>query len=221
MSVQQRVALQRRRAAELAERLQRLLPLHGTERVLDAGCGTGALAEALAPRAREVVGVDLDERYLEQARATGAPTCTFLVGDAAALPFPDGAFDVAACLRVLHHSADPAAVVAELGRVADRAGRVLVADQIAADDPARAERDHAFERARDPSHGALLRIEEIEALLAANGLRVAQRELSHEERDVGEFLDLVGLTGAERERVLALAPCDPYDVRVAWLVAGR
>lgn len=59
MSVELRVALQEERAAQLAERVRRLLgPFGGTEIALDVGCGTGALAFALAPRVAEVVGVD-------------------------------------------------------------------------------------------------------------------------------------------------------------------
>ncbi|MFN0153306.1 MAG: class I SAM-dependent methyltransferase [Gaiella sp.] len=213
--------LQRRRAAELAERVGRLLPLTGTEKVLDVGCGTGALAEALAPSAREVTGVDLDERYIAQAAASAPPNCSFVSGDAVALPFPDASFDVAGCLRVLHHSADPERVVAELARVTVPGGRVVVADQIAGDDPGRAALDHAFEQARDATHRTLLRREEIEALLRRHGLTVETCEISNETRDVGEFLDLVALTGEERARVLALAPADPYEVRVAWFVAAQ
>ncbi len=216
-----RVALQRRRAAELDQRCARLLPLQGTERVLDAGCGTGALAEALARRCATVVGVDLDRRFLEQARSRATVNCEFVEGDAMALPFGDGSFDLAGCLRVLHHSESPERVVAELARVVVPGGRVLVADQLAADDPARALRAHLFEQARDASHGTLLRPEEVEGLLKRHGLVVEELEVSNESRDVGEFLDLVGLTGDTRDRVAALAPADPYDVRIGWYVARQ
>ena len=68
-----RVALQEERAADLAARVQRLLaPLAGDERVLDVGCGTGALALALAPHVREVVGVDSSPDLLA-ARASARP----------------------------------------------------------------------------------------------------------------------------------------------------
>lgn len=48
-----------------------------------------------------------------------------VLGDALALPYPDGYFDVAVCVRVLHHFADPAPVLVELGRVV-RPGGVLI-----------------------------------------------------------------------------------------------
>src|SRR5438067_1101528 len=52
------VARQDERAAELAERVRVFVGARGDERALDVGCGAGALALALAPLVREVVGVD-------------------------------------------------------------------------------------------------------------------------------------------------------------------
>jgi SAM-dependent methyltransferase len=53
--------------------------------VLDAGCGTGRVAIELARRGYATVGVDVDRRLLEQARAK-APGLTWEEGDLAALP---------------------------------------------------------------------------------------------------------------------------------------
>ena len=59
MTLELRLALQEERAADLSDRVRRLLgPFSGTELALDAGCGTGSLAFALAPYVGEVVGVD-------------------------------------------------------------------------------------------------------------------------------------------------------------------
>ena len=66
VSLELRLALQEERAADLAERVRRLLgPFSGTEVALDSGCGTGSLAFALAPHVAEVVGVDTRADYLE------------------------------------------------------------------------------------------------------------------------------------------------------------
>ena len=123
MSVALRLALQEERATELADRVRRLLgPFAGSERVLDSGCGTGALAFALAPIVGEVVGVDSRPEYLEAARELAPENVTLAEGDAMALPFEYGAFDIAGCVRVLHHVRRPELAVSELARVT-RPGR--------------------------------------------------------------------------------------------------
>lgn len=60
-------------------------------RVLDAGCGTGRMAIELARRGMDVVGVDLDEVMLAQARAK-APTLDWHLGDLSTIAL-DGIFD--------------------------------------------------------------------------------------------------------------------------------
>src|SRR5262245_58165328 len=128
--VEQRQALQASRHDVVSAQVMTLLaPFAGDERALDVGCGTGALAYVLAAHVGEVVGVDADEAYIEAARRNAPPNCTFVVGDATALPFPYGDFDLVGCLRVLHHVRRPELVVSELARVARPGGRILVADQ--------------------------------------------------------------------------------------------
>lgn len=98
--------------------------------LLDAGCGPGSitvgLAAAVAPSA--TVGLDIEASVLEQARALamaqGAVTVRFLVGNAGALPFPDGSFDAVFAHTLLEHVRDPVAALRELRRVL-RPGGVL------------------------------------------------------------------------------------------------
>lgn len=91
------------------------------ERVLDLGCGTGSLAEALVQRAgpRELCGVDLAAPYVEQAsRRVHAAGVTFQVGDICALDFPDRHFDRVLSLLVLHFVPKSEQALAEMRRVA-------------------------------------------------------------------------------------------------------
>src|SRR5574337_1272608 len=117
MSVDLRLALQEERASELGARVERLLgPFSGTELVLDSGCGAGALALAFAPRVGEVVGIDANAAYLEAGRAIAPANVRFEEGEATALRFGYGTFDIAGCLRVLHHLRRPELAIAELAR---------------------------------------------------------------------------------------------------------
>ena len=111
-----------------------LLPsLRAGQRVLDLGCGPGAITRGLAERVAPggtVVGVDLDPAYVAaaQERWSSIPGLTFEQADGAALPFDDDAFDVAFAHAVLQHVESPEAVVAELRRVVRPGGVVGIAD---------------------------------------------------------------------------------------------
>jgi SAM-dependent methyltransferase len=92
-------------------------------RILDVGTGTGRAALLLARGGAQVTAVDPSPEMLAVARERAAAEnvhITFGIGDAHALDFPDRAFDVVVCLRVLMHARDWRACLAELCRVADQ-----------------------------------------------------------------------------------------------------
>src|SRR5262249_17984528 len=64
------------------------------ERVLDVGCGTGAITVALAKRGCKAVGIDASEPYLDGARRLRShPDVTYELGDARHLTCSDASFD--------------------------------------------------------------------------------------------------------------------------------
>lgn len=76
------------------------------DRVLDLGCGTGAMTPHL-PAGIELVGVDIHEPYIRAAREQFGQRGTFLVADASDQSLDLGApFDIAYCSGVLHHIPD-------------------------------------------------------------------------------------------------------------------
>jgi ubiquinone/menaquinone biosynthesis C-methylase UbiE len=102
-----------------------LLPRPG-DRLIEVGAGFGRLAGEYSGYGK-VVLLDSSPVHVSAALETlaGDPRFDVELGDAAALPFPDGHFDAAVCVRVLHHFADPWPVISELGRVV-RPGGALV-----------------------------------------------------------------------------------------------
>jgi SAM-dependent methyltransferase len=215
-------ALQDARAAALEEKVVRFVAPGGDERALDSGTGSGALAFALAPHVREVVGVDLVPELLEQARkrAEQVPNVTFVEGDATKLPFGYGEFDLAGTLRTLHHIARPELAMAELVRVTRARGRVLVVDQIAPVDPMAAAELNRFERARDPTHTRTLADVDLRGLFESNGLVLVRAEYERESRDLDSYLDLAGCEGEARERARTLAP-PGYTADIGWYLLEK
>jgi SAM-dependent methyltransferase len=165
-------------------------------------------------------GIDASEDLVDVAREHAPPGCTFVVGDAEALPFPYGDFDLVGCLRVLHHVRRPELVVAEIARVTRPGGTILLADQLGDIDPMRSLELDRFERARDPSHTRLLPDADIRGYLDANDLVVVANEIVNERRDMERYLDVAGLEGEARERVARMAPA-VYEVEVGWYVARK
>jgi SAM-dependent methyltransferase len=103
------------------ERIERL-PLPRHSRILDAGCGSGALLSHLR-RFGTVTGVDLNPLAVEYARnRRGGEVST---GSIDRLPFGARAFDLVTCLDVLEHVADDRRAFAELRRVTATGGFVL------------------------------------------------------------------------------------------------
>lgn len=89
-------------------------------RVLEIGVGLGADHESFAAAGSELYGIDLTERAIEHTRARLAHAglrSTLAVGDAEALPYPDGFFDLVYSWGVLHHSPSPERALDEVWRV--------------------------------------------------------------------------------------------------------
>jgi 2-polyprenyl-6-hydroxyphenyl methylase/3-demethylubiquinone-9 3-methyltransferase len=106
-----------------------LAPLSG-KRVLDVGCGGGILADAMARRGAEVLGIDLATKALKvaQLHAIEAATPGVAYREIAVEALADEApapFDVVTCMEMLEHVPDPASVVAACGRLAKPGGWVF------------------------------------------------------------------------------------------------
>ncbi|QWV96218.1 metalloregulator ArsR/SmtB family transcription factor [Geomonas nitrogeniifigens] len=134
--------------------------------LLEIGVGTGTLMAELARKAKQVIGVDHSPAMLVEARRRlvqdGVPGAELRLGEMTHLPIANGGVGCVIANMVLHHAPDPQAVLAEMARVLQPQGIVVLADL------ARHEREWAREQLADQWLG--FEEEELKAWLAGAGL---------------------------------------------------
>ena len=109
----------------LAPRFSDLAGIHDGQRVLDVGCGPGALTAELVNRvgAASVSAVEPSDSFAAAARER-LPGVEVRQSAAEQLPFPDGTFDAALAQLVVHFMADPVHGLREMRRVTRPGGTV-------------------------------------------------------------------------------------------------
>jgi trans-aconitate 2-methyltransferase len=217
-----------KKSADLVE----MLDVRPGERVLDLGCGTGHLTDALAAAGADVVGLDASPSMIAQARQN-FPRVRFQLADARTFRF-DEPFDAIFSNAALHWVRDAEAVAGSMARALKPGGRLLLEmgakGNIAA---IRAAVEAALTRAGLPAEHTWYfpSLGEYAAVLEANGFEVefAQtfarwNRLEHPERGLREWLEMFagayfeGVPAERREAVVrdveeALRPslfCDGY-----------
>jgi SAM-dependent methyltransferase len=185
-------ALHSQAALDLLVEAARPLP---TDMSLDVACGPGTVVVAFARRVRQAVGIDATGAMLAEARKLVARenvrNTGWHRGDAYALPFPDGMFDIVSSRFAFHHLQEPVRAFAEMVRVARPGGRIVLCDAYASDDPAKAAAFNAMERYRDPSTVEFRPLAFLRGLFAVAGLPEPEARFYQ--------------VPAERERVVALS----------------
>ena len=118
----------------------RACPTTAEDLGLDVAAGTGHVVARAGARVRVVVAVDATAAMLDRGKAeadqAGLRNVVFQRGDAAALPFADGSFDVVVSRFALHHFEDPAVPLREMARCLRAGGTLAVGDLLADADPA-------------------------------------------------------------------------------------
>jgi|SRR5450830_710667 len=99
------------------------------KRVLDVGCGGGILSESMSIKGADVTGIDLGEKALNVAKLhaleTGAKVNYQLISVEDLAQQQPESFDVVACMEMLEHVPDPAAIVAACARLVKPGGQVF------------------------------------------------------------------------------------------------
>jgi SAM-dependent methyltransferase len=231
---------------QLAPQLADLARLSSGDRVLDVGCGPGALTAELVARlgAKSVAAVDPSESFVAATHARH-PDVDVRRASAEALPFTDREFDAALAQLVVHFMTDAVAGLREMARVTRREGSVAacVWDHAGERTPVstffQAARDLGLE-VRNESALAGAREGHLVELFKASGLRDVEQTVLVARVDYSSFDDWwtpfsfgVGPAGAAyvalnpdqrarlRERCEALLPPVPFEMAsFAWAARG-
>ncbi|MEO6859836.1 MAG: class I SAM-dependent methyltransferase [Solirubrobacteraceae bacterium] len=110
------------------------IAIQETQTVLDVGTGTGFIAAGLATRAAGVIAIDNSPAMLDVARDNlaqlGIDNVELREGDLTQLPLDDNSIHAAVANMVLHHTDDPAGMLAEMARVVRPGGWVAITDAV-------------------------------------------------------------------------------------------
>ena len=230
----------------LSPQLADLAGVSAGQRVLDVGCGPGALTAELVARlgSAAVAAVDPSEPFVAAVRARH-PGVDVRLASAERLPFPDRGFDAALAQLVVHFMSDPVGGLAEMARVTRRGGVVAacVWDHAGGQGPL----GLFWEAARgldagvhDESRLAGVREGHLAELFQAAGLREIEESVLSADREHASFEEwwepFTGGAGpagsyvasleadrqvALRERCRALLPAAPFVVTArAWAARG-
>jgi ubiquinone/menaquinone biosynthesis C-methylase UbiE len=188
-----------RYARDLVERAR---PIGPSDRILDLGCGTGIVARVLRERlggAATIVGIDVSPPMIEKARSI-APEIDFRVGDAMALPFEEGSFDLVIAQEVLQFVPDRLAALREVRRVLSPGGRFLASTW--------------RPRSEQPLHHAL-------GLVAERHLgKSNDRRFSLDGPELEHALAEAGFTDIRLERVSLVERFREFSLRMNAIAAG-
>ena len=152
------------------------LGLRATERLLDVGCGTGALLQRLSEThpVEHLSGVDPVPEMLGIARQRLSPAIDLREGWAERLPFAAERFDVVVSCNMFHYIREPLAALKEMKRVLRPDGRLVITDWC--DDFWACRVCDLYLRLFSPAHFKTYRERECVALLENAGLPILEME---------------------------------------------
>ena len=174
------------------------------QRVLDVGCGPGALARIMARHGCQVVGVDANPAMVARAEelAEALPAAEFRLGSVLALPFDGPEFDVITATNVIFLLSDPLAGLREMARVCRPGGRVAMLNP-----------SPRLSHASAQAHAEALGLKEFDAFTLTNWGSIAEK---HRRFDQAELEALFGAAGLQPE-----AFAEKIGPGLALLASGR
>jgi ubiquinone/menaquinone biosynthesis C-methylase UbiE len=141
-------------------------------KVLDIACGTGIVTCEFAKRAKDVIGLDITKKMIEEAIKTqnenNLKNINFDLGDVEDLPYKDNTFDIVFTRYSFHHFLDTTKVFEEILRVCKPDGKIIVVDVALEDKYSQAY--NSMEKLRDPSHTKALTFQKFNMLFSNKNL---------------------------------------------------
>ena len=197
-------------SAHSKERFNRVaiekLHLTGYESVLEVAAGTCSLGRMIAPDVKNITELDATEAMLEAGKAENQKAAItnagYVIGEAEAMPFSDGSFDIVVSRLAFHHFEDVEKAFSEMTRVLRPGGRLLVADMLAREGSDREKAEH-YERLRDPSHVRCLDCEEFNSLAEKYDIAVESESITAIEMELDSWLELTGASEDKRKNIIS------------------
>jgi len=147
--------------------------LKSHHRVLDIACGTGIVTCEFAKHTKEVIGLDITDEMLNQARKLQKEkeqnNIDFRNSNVEVLPFEDNSFDIVFTRYSFHHFLDTQKVFDEMLRVCKKDGKIVIVDVALKQSVSLAY--NQMEKLRDPSHTKALTFEEFNNLFDNSELK--------------------------------------------------
>ena len=172
--------------------------------VLEVAAGTCVCGRAIAPYAQNVVCLDMTPAMLSVGKAEAEKAdlhnITFVLGDAAGIPFLESSFDLVISRLAFHHFPDVRQVFAEMVRVLKPGGRLVLIDMEAAKEPLRQVQDE-IETLRDPSHVKNLSMAEMQQLFADYALQVVHQDVTSIQQHLTAWMALTKTPQAVQEEI--------------------
>ncbi|MHB1125632.1 MAG: class I SAM-dependent methyltransferase [Bacillota bacterium] len=189
-------------------RMIELLQPDPNSMVLDAATGTGHTALKLAEHTRKVIGIDITEEMLTEARSAavekGQRNIDFLIQDIHQLNFPDQYFDMVTCRFATHHFSDIDQALREISRVLKPGGKLYVLDCSAIDGEDTEELINRIERIRDNSHICSYSSRLWQQMLLRLPFTIEHLYLEQKEYVLAEWFDRIATPADRREEIVSI-----------------
>ena len=155
--------------------------------MIEVGAGTGNFLSLFADVADRLIGVDLTEGMLREARKR-FPEMLLVRADGARLPLRSRSIDLVTTAQTLHHVPEPIPILKEMRRVCTDAGRVLVIDQAAPESYEQAAFMAQLESIRDPSHVMSRPPSAMRIMIASAGMEIVDERVVEDKQRMSKWM---------------------------------